>query len=76
MMPVMDGLEMIKRIKENKDICYVPIILLSAKASLDDRITALEQGIDDYITKPFSSSYLKARILLCLPSVSSYRKYS
>lgn len=62
MMPVMDGLEMIKRIKENKDICYVPIILLSAKASLDDRITALEQGIDDYITKPFSSSYLKARI--------------
>ena len=42
MMPVMDGLEMIKRIKENKDICYVPIILLSAKASLDDRITALE----------------------------------
>lgn len=62
MMPVMDGLEMIKHIKENKDICYIPIILLSAKSSLDDRITALEQGIDDYITKPFSSSYLKARI--------------
>ena len=62
MMPIMDGLEMIKHIKENKDICYIPIILLSAKSSLDDRITALEQGIDDYITKPFSSSYLKARI--------------
>lgn len=62
MMPVMDGLEMIQHIKENKDICYIPIILLSAKASLDDRISALEQGIDDYITKPFSSSYLKARI--------------
>jgi len=62
MMPVMDGLEMIKRIKENKDICYVPIILLSAKASLDDRITALEQGIDDYITKPFNILEVKARI--------------
>lgn len=62
MMPVMDGLEMIGHIKENKDIYHIPIILLSAKASLDDRITAIEQGIDDYITKPFSSSYLKARI--------------
>ncbi len=62
MMPVMDGLDMVKAIKENRDICHIPIILLSAKSSLDDRITGLEQGIDDYITKPFSSSYLKARI--------------
>lgn len=62
MMPVMDGLEMIKKIKENKDICHIPIIILSAKSSLDDRIEGLEQGIDDYITKPFSSSYLKARV--------------
>lgn len=62
MMPVMDGLEMVKQIKENKDICHLPIILLSAKSSLDDRIVGLEQGIDDYITKPFSSTYLKARV--------------
>ncbi len=62
MMPVMDGLDMVKAIKENRDICHIPIILLSAKSSLDDRISGLEQGIDDYITKPFSSTYLKARI--------------
>ena len=62
MMPVMDGLEMVKAIKENKNICHIPIILLSAKSSLDDRIKGLEQGIDDYITKPFSSTYLKTRI--------------
>jgi len=62
MMPVMDGLDMVKAIKENRDICHIPIILLSAKSSLDDRIYGLEQGIDDYITKPFSSAYLKARI--------------
>ena len=62
MMPVMDGLEMIGKVKENKDICHIPVILLSAKSSLDDRIHALEYGIDDYITKPFSSTYLKARI--------------
>lgn len=62
MMPVMDGLDMVKAIKENRDICHIPIILLSAKSSLDDRISGLERGIDDYITKPFSSTYLKARI--------------
>lgn len=62
MMPVMDGLDMVKAIKENRDICHIPIVLLSAKSSLDDRISGLEQGIDDYITKPFSSTYLKTRI--------------
>lgn len=62
MMPVMDGLEMIRQIKENNNICHIPIIVLSAKASLDDRIAGLEQGIDDYITKPFSATYLKTRI--------------
>ena len=62
MMPVMDGLDMVKAIKEQRDICHIPIILLSAKSSLDDRISGLEHGIDDYITKPFSSTYLKIRI--------------
>lgn len=62
MMPAMDGLDMVKNIKENREICHIPIILLSAKSSLDDRISGLEQGIDDYITKPFSATYLKIRI--------------
>ena len=62
MMPVMDGLDMVKAIKAHRDVCHIPIILLSAKSSLDDRISGLEQGIDDYITKPFSSTYLKTRI--------------
>lgn len=66
MMPVMDGLDMVKAIKEDRDICHIPIILLSAKSSLDDRINGLEQGVDDYITKPFSSTYLKTRIRLLL----------
>ena len=66
MMPVMDGLEMVKQIKENSAICHIPIIILSAKASLDDRIAGLEQGIDDYITKPFSATYLKTRIITLL----------
>ena len=62
MMPVMDGLDMVKNIKENREICHIPIILLSAKSSLDDRISGLEQGIDDYITKPFNILEIKARM--------------
>ena len=75
MMPVMDGLDMVKAIKENRDICHIPIILLSAKSSLDDRISGLEQGIDDYITKPFSSTYLKTRIKSLLSQRSVLQKY-
>jgi YesN/AraC family two-component response regulator len=66
MMPVMDGFEMINHIKEDKDCCHIPIIILSARASLDDRIAGLEKGIDDYIPKPFSASYLKTRIRMLL----------
>lgn len=62
MMPVMDGLTMVHLIKQNKDTSHIPIIVLSAKASLDDKIQGLKEGIDDYITKPFSATYLKQRV--------------
>ena len=62
MMPVMDGLTMVHQIKQNKDICHIPIVVLSAKASLDDRLQGLNEGIDDYITKPFSATYLRHRV--------------
>lgn len=75
MMPVMDGLDMVKAIKNNRDICHIPIILLSAKSSLDDRISGLEQGVDDYITKPFSSTYLKTRIRLLLQQRKQLRAF-
>ena len=53
MMPEMDGIEYLKRVKGNNDICHIPIILLSAKSSLNDQIQGLEYGADEYITKPF-----------------------
>lgn len=62
MMPVMDGLVMVHKIKQNKDICHIPIIVLSAKASIEDRLQGLREGVDDYITKPFSADYLKLRV--------------
>ncbi|MBQ6208626.1 MAG: response regulator [Prevotella sp.] len=63
MMPEMDGLEMVHRIKENRDTSHIPIVILSAKASLDDRLEGLKAGVNDYITKPFSATYLKQRML-------------
>lgn len=62
MMPEMDGLTMVSHIKHNPSLSHIPIIVLSAKASLTDRVHGLQMGIDDYITKPFSASYLKQRI--------------
>ena len=62
MMPVMDGLDMVRAIKRDREVCHIPIILLSAKSTLDDRIRGIEQGIDDYVTKPFSATYLRKRV--------------
>lgn len=61
-MPVMDGLTMVHLIKQDKNISHIPIIILSAKASAEDRARGFEEGIDAYITKPFSATYLKGRI--------------
>lgn len=62
MMPVMNGLEMIRRIKEDEDIYLTPIIVLTANSDMEDRIGAVEMGVDDYVMKPFSANYLKVRV--------------
>lgn len=62
MMPEMDGLQMVHLIKADPNISHIPIVILSAKASMDDRIEGLKAGVNDYITKPFSATYLKQRM--------------
>ncbi|MGN0281637.1 MAG: two-component regulator propeller domain-containing protein [Prevotella sp.] len=61
-MPIMDGIELTKTIKEDKDYAQLPIILLTAKTGEEDRILALKTGADDYITKPFSLDDLEVRV--------------
>ena len=61
-MPVMDGITMIKEIKQDHDLAQIPIIILSAKASVEDRFKGFEMGVDAYMTKPFSTQYLLGRI--------------
>ena len=59
MLPKLDGLSLISRIREKK--INLPVIILSAKRSVDERIVGLQSGGDDYLTKPFSFSELLAR---------------
>ncbi len=62
MMPKMDGLELCKLIKETKELCHIPVLLLTAKDAQIHKIEGLEHGADDYISKPFSLTELKTRI--------------
>jgi len=61
MMPNMDGIEFCNEIKQNEITNHVPIILLTAKASIDHRIEGIEVGADAYIPKPFDMRFLKIK---------------
>ncbi|MGN7408756.1 response regulator transcription factor [Sporosarcina sp. SAFN-010] len=63
MMPGMDGWEVCRRIRETSD---VPVILLTARSDKSDVVKGLEQGADDYITKPFDERELMARVRVAL----------
>jgi two-component system, OmpR family, response regulator len=60
MLPKLDGLSLIERLRQQK--INTPVIILSAKRSVDDRVRGLQMGSDDYLTKPFSFSELLARV--------------
>lgn len=70
MMPNLDGLELTDHIKNDPTTSHIPVILLTAKSSIESRLEALKYGADDYITKPFSPEYLLAR----LENIISQRK--
>jgi heavy metal response regulator len=60
MLPKMDGLEVLTRLRDKK--VSTPILLLTAKDAVDDKVTGLNKGADDYLTKPFAFSELLARL--------------
>ena len=62
MLPDIDGFEICKELRANERTAYVPIIMLTAKSQEADKVTGLELGADDYVTKPFSPRELLARI--------------
>lgn len=62
MMPVMDGIELLKEVKENSGIAHIPVVLITARAGEESRIEGYETGADDYMTKPFSANELLSRV--------------
>jgi len=60
MLPKMDGLELLRKLREKGN--STPVLLLTAKSELEDKITGLDYGADDYITKPFETGELLARV--------------
>jgi len=61
MLPIMDGFEVCRTLKNDDRVAHIPIIILSAKSQETDKVVGLELGADDYITKPFSPRELIAR---------------
>lgn len=62
MMPVMDGLELTSRIKEDDRTCHIPVIMLTAKSDMVTQMECIQAGVADFIAKPFSAAYLEAKI--------------
>lgn len=62
MVPGGDGLDLCRRLRQNPNLSIVPIIFLTARAAENDRVLGLELGADDYITKPFGTRELVARV--------------
>lgn len=72
MLPKMDGIEVCQKIRESKK--KTPILILTAKDSVDDKIHGLDQGADDYLTKPFSFEELLARMRALLRRPGDLKK--
>lgn len=60
MMPILDGISVLKKIREKGN--QIPILMLTAKSEIDDKVLGLDCGADDYLTKPFATKELLARI--------------
>ncbi len=62
MMPNLDGFEVVRRLRGDARYSHIPIVILTAKAQLDDKVSGLTDGADDYVTKPFDADELVARV--------------
>lgn len=73
MLPKMDGIEVIKVLRSNFRTSGIPIILVTAKRDIHDKVAGMQVGADDYITKPFSREELLARVKMVLRRTSEMR---
>ncbi len=74
MLPKMDGIEVCRRLKSGFWTSRIPVIMLTAKKEIKDKVRGMEVGADDYITKPFSREELEARVKMVLSRTRSQRE--
>ncbi|WP_431213958.1 response regulator transcription factor [Puia sp. P3] len=75
MMPEMDGFDLCRAIKSSFEFCHIPVILLTARNTLQSKIEGLELGADAYVDKPFSTEFLQAQIASLLVNRSKLKEY-
>lgn len=75
MMPVMDGFELCRAIKSDFTFSHIPVIMLTAKNTLQSKIEGLETGADAYIEKPFSPEHLQVQVANLLSNRNKIREY-
>lgn len=75
MMPLMDGFELCRKLKSNLETSHIPIILLTAKNTLQSKIEGLELGADAYIEKPFSVEHVQVQIASLLMNRNKVKAY-
>jgi two-component system cell cycle response regulator len=75
MMPEMDGFDLCRTIKSSFEFCHIPVILLTARNTLQSKIEGLELGADAYVDKPFSTEFLQAQIASLLVNRSKLKEY-
>ncbi|MEN9445107.1 MAG: hypothetical protein RIS47_1998, partial [Bacteroidota bacterium] len=71
MMPVMDGLELTRKLKSNFDTSHIPIVMLTARTTINDQIEGIGMGAEAYISKPFNTNYLKT---VCINLIKQRQK--
>ena len=73
-MPRMNGWQMLEQLKQHTETSHIPVVLLTANGTLDNRIKGATEGVDDYIVKPFSPDYLLARVKTILTRQEQMRR--
>jgi len=76
MMPVMDGLELLRNLKSGEHLRSLPVIMLTARAGMEDKLNALRIGVDDYLVKPFVEEELLARIANLLENYRNRQQFA
>lgn len=75
MMPEMDGIELLKHIKNTRETCHIPVVILSARNASEHKLQGLSEGADSYIPKPFNSEHLRIRVQKLIESRQKLRSY-